>query len=156
MELGSRRDRSDRFEEAAAVIRSMLRQRVTTHSGRFYKIKNAVNEPPPIQKAMPILIGGGGEQRTLRTTAKYADMWHTFGSTSDITHKLDVLRQHCARVKRDPNEVLALGGGWVVVRDRPEDVRAYLQKVADHHGTAAPSLRAHGDPDTIAHQLFEF
>ncbi len=154
--LGTKKTRSDRFEEAARVIRSMLRERGTTFEGKYYKLKNALNEPRPVQRELPILIGGGGEQRTLRTTALYADMWHGFGSTDDVRHKLEVLRGHCVKVKRDPNAIIGLGGGWVVVRDRPEDVRAYLQRVADHHGIALPVPRAAGDPDTVAAQIFEY
>ena len=154
--LGSRKERSDRFEEAARIIRSMLRQRSTTFSGRYYKVTDALNEPPPIQKAMPVMIGGGGETRTLRTTAKYADLWHAFGSPDDIRHKVEVLREHCARAKRDPNEIVPFAGGWVVIRDSMEDVRGYLAKVADHHGIAPPAPRAMGDPDTVAAKIFEF
>lgn len=154
--LGTRKERSDRFEEAARIVRSMLRQRSTTFAGTYYKVKDALNEPPPIQKALPILIGGGGEQRTLRTTARYADMWHGFGSPEDIRRKIEILGGHCAKAKRDPNEIVPFAGGWVVVRDRPEDVRAYLQKVADHHGIAPPAPRAMGDPDTVAEKIFEF
>jgi len=154
--LGTRKERSDRFEEAARIIRSMLHQRSTTFRGAYYAVKDALNEPPPIQKELPILIGGGGEQRTLRTTAKYADMWHGFGSPEDVRHKVEVLRAHCAKVKRDPDAIAAIGGGWVVIRDRMEDVRTYLQKVADHHGIAPPAPRAMGDPDTVAGKLFEY
>lgn len=156
IKLGTKKTRSDRFEEAARVIRSMLRERSTTFEGTYYRLRDAVNEPRPIQREMPILIGGGGEQRTLRTTALYADMWHGFGSPDDVRHKVDVLRAHCAKVQRDPGAILALGGGWVVVRDRPEDVQAYLRKVADHHGIAQPVPRAAGDPDTVAKALFEY
>ncbi len=155
MTLGTKKTRSDRFEEAARIIRSMLRERSTTFSGKYYKLKDALNEPRPIQKEMPILIGGGGERRTLRTTAMYADMWHTFGSPEEIRHKIDVLHAHCATVGRDPKAITPFGGGWVVVRDRPEEVRAYLRKVADHHGIAPPTPRAAGDPDTVARQIFE-
>lgn len=154
--LGTKRQRSDRFEEAARIVRSMLRQRETSFEGRYYKMARALNEPRPIQGEMPILIGGGGETRTLRTTAMYADLWHGFGSPQDVQHKTQVLRAHCAEVRRDPSEVLPLAGGWVVVRDRPEDVKAYLESVADHHGIAQPVPRAAGDPDTVASALFEF
>ncbi len=154
--LGSRKARSDRFEEAAKIARSMLHEPYTTLDGKYYTLKNALNEPRPIQKALPLLVGGGGEQRTLRTTALYADMWHGFGSPEDVRHKIEVLAGHCAKVRRDPNEILPLGGGWVVVRDRAQDVRSYLEKVADHHGIAAPVPRAAGDPDTVAEKLFEY
>lgn len=156
IKLGTKKTRSDRFEEAAHVIRSMLRERSSTFEGKYYRLKDAVNEPRPIQKELPILIGGGGERRTLRTAALYADMWHGFGSTDDVRHKVGVLHAHCAKVKRDPAAVVPLSGGWVVVRDRPEDVRSYLQRVADHHGIAPPSPRAAGDPDTVARRLHEY
>ena len=156
IDLGTRKERSDRFEEAARIVRSMLRQRSTTFNGQYYKVKDALNEPPPVQKALPILIGGGGEQRTLRTTARYADMWHGFGSPDDVRRKVEILRAHCAKAKRDPSEIIPFAGGWVVIRDRPEDVRAYLQKVADHHGIAPPAPRAMGDPETVAQRIFEF
>lgn len=154
--LGTKKTRSDRFEEAARIVRSMLRERSTTFEGKYYTMKDALNEPRPVQREMPILIGGGGERRTLRTTAMYADMWHGFGSPDDVRHKVAVLRTHCTKVGRDPAAILPIGGGWVVVRDRPADVKAYLQKVADHHGIAAPVPRAAGDPDTVAGALLDY
>lgn len=154
--LGSKKVRSDRFEEAAKLVRSMLRERTTTLEGKYYQVTDALNEPRPIQQRLPILIGGGGEQRTLRTTAMYADMWHGFGSAEDIAHKREVLRAHCAKVGRDPNEIKILGGGWVVVRDDPKDVRAYIERLAGHQDIAPPVPRAMGDPDTVARQLFEY
>jgi F420-dependent oxidoreductase-like protein len=156
IKLGTKRARSDRFEEGARVIRSMLHERYTSFQGKYFTFKMALNEPRPLQKALPILIGGGGETRTLRTAAMYADYWHGFGSADDVRHKVSVLRTHCAKVERDPNAIVALGGGWVVVRDRPEDVRTYLSRVADHHGIAAPVPRAAGDPDTVAAKLHEY
>lgn len=156
IKLGTRKTRSDRFEEAARIIHSMLRQPRTTFEGKYYKVKDALNEPRPVQKILPILVGGGGETRTLRTTALYADMWHGFGSPQDVAHKVEVLRAHCAKVRRDPREILPLGGGWVVVRDHPDDARAYLQSVVDRHGISPPIPRAIGDPDTVARKLHEY
>jgi F420-dependent oxidoreductase-like protein len=156
IKLGTKKTRSDRFEEAARIVRSMLRERSTTYEGKYYTVKDALNEPRPLQKELPILIGGGGEQRTLRTTAMYADMWHVFGPADDFARKIGILRGHCAKVGRAPDAVLPLAGGWTVIRDRPEDVGAYLQKVADHHGIPRPAPRAQGDPDTVAQKMFEF
>lgn len=97
IKLGTKKQRSDRFEEAAQIVRSMLRERYTSFEGKYYTLKRALNEPRPIQKEIPVLIGGGGETRTLRTTAMYADMWHGFGSPQDVQHKISVLRTHCAK-----------------------------------------------------------
>src|SRR3712207_1443620 len=60
--------------------------------------------PPPTRK-IPVLIGGGGEKKTLRLAAKYADISHSFSDTSILKHKLDVLGEHCANIGRDPNEI---------------------------------------------------
>ena len=156
MPLGSKKERSDRFEEGARVIRSMLRERTTTFSGKYYQLTDALNEPPPVQRELPVLIGGGGEQRTLRTAARYADMWHGFGSPDDLRHKIEVLHGHCAKVGRDPKEIQILGGGTVVVRDRIEDAHAYLDRIAAHQDMAKQVPRAIGDPDTVARQLLEY
>ncbi|MFN8097261.1 MAG: LLM class F420-dependent oxidoreductase [Dermatophilaceae bacterium] len=60
--------------------------------------------PPPTRK-IPVLIGGGGEKKTLRFVARHADIWHTFVQGADLAHKIEVLRGHCAREGRDPAEI---------------------------------------------------
>lgn len=64
-----------------------------------------VDVPRPVRYPIPILIGGGGEKKTLRITAKYANMWHGFGDSDTITHKLQVLDQWCAEFGRNPQEI---------------------------------------------------
>lgn len=107
MELGTPAERSDRFEEACEVIISLLTQETTTFDGRFYQLTDARCEPKPVQRPHPpICIGGGGEKRTLRTTARFAQHWNFVGGTPDeFAHKRDVLHQHCADVGRDPAEI---------------------------------------------------
>src|SRR5438552_3295619 len=70
-----------------------------------------------IQKRVPILVGGGGEQVTLKITARYADWWHGFGTPEIFKHKLEVLKKHCADVVRDYNEIAPTGGGGILIRD---------------------------------------
>ena len=79
IELGTPGERSRRFAEASKIIRALLDGERVTYKGKYYELKNAVVNTRPIQKRLPIMIGGAGEQKTLRTTARYADMWHTFG-----------------------------------------------------------------------------
>jgi F420-dependent oxidoreductase-like protein len=107
IELGTRRERSDRFEEACQVVISLLSQEVTDFSGRYYQLSGARNEPKgPQRPHPPIVIGGGGERRTLRTTAQYAQHWNfTGGTPADFARKRDVLHAHCADVGRDPKEI---------------------------------------------------
>jgi alkanesulfonate monooxygenase SsuD/methylene tetrahydromethanopterin reductase-like flavin-dependent oxidoreductase (luciferase family) len=94
-------------------------------------LTDAVAEPKPVQKRLPLLIGGGGEQKTLRTVAKYADYWHGHGTPDVIRHKLEVLTAHCAEVGRDIREITPLTSVRpdVVLRDRVADVEAQLDRV---------------------------
>ena len=105
IELGSLRERMDRFEEAVQVVTSLLRQPRTTFAGRYFHIQDAPNQPTPVQEKLPILIGGGGEKRTLRIAAQCADQWNYWSSPQTLSHKVGVLRQHCETVGRDPAEI---------------------------------------------------
>ncbi len=82
MELGTPRERSDRFEEACQVLIGLLSQETTTFSGEYYQLTNARCEPKSVQRPYPpICIGGSGEKRTLRTVARYAQHWNYVGGT---------------------------------------------------------------------------
>ncbi|MFO0689159.1 MAG: LLM class F420-dependent oxidoreductase [Myxococcota bacterium] len=101
------KQRFDQFDEACRIIHSLLTQTTTTFLGEHYRLENARCEPKPIQKPRPpFLIGGGGEKRTLRIAAKYADDWNfPGGSPEQFAHKVAVLHDHCADVGRDPKEI---------------------------------------------------
>jgi F420-dependent oxidoreductase-like protein len=120
-----------RLDEAAHALRLLLDEPVATFAGRHYQLKDAVAEPKPVQKRLPLLIGGGGERKTLRTVARYADYWHGHGTPDVIRHKLEVLTQHCQEVGRDMREVTPLTSVRpdVVLRDRVADVEAQLDRV---------------------------
>lgn len=80
IELGSIKERVDRFEEAGQVLVGLLAQETTTFNGRYFQLEDAHNEPKgPQQPHPPICIGGSGEKRTLRITARYADHWNFVG-----------------------------------------------------------------------------
>jgi F420-dependent oxidoreductase-like protein len=102
IELGTIPERLDRFEEACAVINSLLRERRTTFNGSYYRIADATNQPAPVQARLPLLIGGGGEKRTLRIAARYADVWNSWTSPDVLAAKVRVLRGHCEAIGRDP------------------------------------------------------
>ncbi len=90
--------------EACEVIRRMWTETAPDFEGRYYRLKGARCEPKPVQKPHPpFVIGGGGEQLTLRVVARYADVWNvTGGSVETFRHKNEVLEQHCAAIGRDP------------------------------------------------------
>jgi F420-dependent oxidoreductase-like protein len=106
--LGSPRERSDRFEEACEVIVGLLSQDTTTFKGTFYEVTNARCNPKPIQQPHPpSCIGGSGERRTLKTAARFAQHWNFVGGTVEqFAHKRDVLHEHCAKIGRDPTDIL--------------------------------------------------
>jgi F420-dependent oxidoreductase-like protein len=107
IELGTIKERFDRFEEACQVLIGLLSQETTSFDGKFYQLKDARNEPKGPQKPHPpICIGGSGERRTLRTTAKYAQHWNfANGTPAEFAQKRDVLFAHCQDVGRDPKEI---------------------------------------------------
>jgi F420-dependent oxidoreductase-like protein len=103
--LGTVRERMDRFEEAVQVLCSLLRDPRTTFSGRYYQLHDAPCQPTPVQRPMPLLIGGGGERRTIPLAARYADHWNTWTTPEQLAHKVSVLRAQCDQIGRDPSEI---------------------------------------------------
>jgi F420-dependent oxidoreductase-like protein len=98
--------RLDILEESAACIRSLLRDEVTDFRGKHFTFTDAHLEPRPVQAELPIWIGGGGERRTLRIVARYADGWNVpFVPPEEFARKRGVLAQHCEAEGRDPAEV---------------------------------------------------
>jgi F420-dependent oxidoreductase-like protein len=103
--LGTVKERLDRFEEAVAILASMLRERRTTLAGGYFHVTDAPNQPAPVQRPLPILIGGRGERRTMRIAARYADEWNSWTSPEELAHKVRVLRGHCEEIGRDPTGI---------------------------------------------------
>ena len=103
--LGTIAERMDRFEEATQVLHSLLRERRTTFAGKYFELHDAPNQPIPVQERLPLLIGGGGERRTLRIVAQYADEWNYWTTPDLLAQKLAILHQHCEAVGRDPSEI---------------------------------------------------
>ena len=105
IELSGVADRLDRFEEACEVITSLLREPRTTFHGRYYEVTDAPNQPAPVQPRLPLLIGGGGEKRTMRIAARYADVWNFWSTPDVLARKVEVLHRHCDDLGRDPREI---------------------------------------------------
>jgi F420-dependent oxidoreductase-like protein len=156
IDLGTPGARSTRFAEATKIIRRLLDGDRVTMKGKYYKLQDAVLNVRPVQKRLQIMIGGGGEQRTLRTTARYADQWHGFGTAELIKHKLEVLRQHCVDVGRDPEEIVPYGGSWLVIRDDKDEAERVLANIAKHHpGMNRPNVFV-GNTDEVTRHLKSF
>lgn len=100
-------ERIRRLGEACEIIKRLYTQHLTDFAGRYYQLKEARCEPKPVQKPYPpFVIGGGGEQLTLRIAAQYADVWNFAGGPVDtFKHKVAVLHEHCAAIGRDPGAI---------------------------------------------------
>jgi F420-dependent oxidoreductase-like protein len=100
-------ERIRRLGEACEVVRRLWTERVANFEGKYYQLKDAYCEPKPIQQPHPpFVIGGSGEQKTLRVVAQYAQIWNFVGGGIDLLeHKMTVLEEHCQAVGRDFNEI---------------------------------------------------
>jgi F420-dependent oxidoreductase-like protein len=91
-----------RLEEACRVVKALFSEERANFEGEHYTLVDAPLEPKPVQKTLPLLVGGGGEKVTLRIAATYADEWNVWGDPATLRQKSDVLERHCADIGRDP------------------------------------------------------
>lgn len=133
---GSPGERLRWLDEAARIMRGMLDG--TEPSGnRFYATHEVRNDPPPIQRRLPLLVGGGGERRTLRTVARYADACNIGGGIDNVRRKEEVLLQRCEEIGRDPAEIeRTTGTGVIVIRDSLEEAKQVLRDTFARNGKA--------------------
>jgi F420-dependent oxidoreductase-like protein len=153
-------ERFERLEDALQICRSMFTQPESTFHGKHHHVEGALNIPQPVQAGGPkILIGGGGERKTLRLVAEYADIWNGFGDPEGVRHKIDVLAGHCRDVGRDPSEIVKtrLGGLVVAPTQGEADRRAAAYQAA--RGIDDQMLRAMlawGDPEAVAGRVQQY
>ncbi|HEY8819197.1 MAG TPA: LLM class F420-dependent oxidoreductase [Candidatus Limnocylindrales bacterium] len=145
------RERMDRLDEALTIIRAMFSEERPTFTGRYYRIHDALDVPRPIQPGGPrILVGGGGEQRTLKIAAAHADMTHWFPlGLEAIRHKNEVLEGYCEAIGRDPATIERTMATPVVVAGSDAEASAVLDRLP-------PERRAHvaaGTPEQMAEAL---
>jgi F420-dependent oxidoreductase-like protein len=124
-------ERFERLEEALQICIQMWSDDNGAYEGKHYQLAETLNSPQPVSLPRPrILIGGGGERKTLRLVAQYADACNLSGDTATVAHKLQVLRQHCEDVNRDPAEI------EVTVSLREPDDATPAMVVAEAEGLA--------------------
>lgn len=128
--------RLDWMDEALGAIRAVIDgETFTSEADGDYSFAELRIDPAPARNRMPIMIGGSGEKKTLRSVAKYADQWNAFGSPETLRHKDDVLRRHCVDVGRDHTEIERTVGAKVVVRDTELAARERLHELMEHNRT---------------------
>ena len=166
--FGSTRQRLDRLEEACQIIRGLRdRDRFSFH-GKYYHLESAWTQPKPIGR-LPLLVGGGGERRTIPIAARYADEWNVWATVETFTHKARILERACEQADRDPGQLrrstqalLALrapglpqrvfGGRLPVVEGSVEQLRDTLGRyaAAGVDEFIVPGFRPQSPDETIA------
>lgn len=149
-------ERLDRLEEALEICRSMFTQEQATFVGAHYRARRAMNYPRPLRPGgIPVLVGGGGEKRTLRLVARFADACNLFGSPEVFRHKLDVLARHCDDVGRDPAEITKTRLASLALGETREDAEAalaaYVRERKLDAGMVSSMFLAAGPDEVAAH-----
>jgi F420-dependent oxidoreductase-like protein len=157
-------ERLDRLEESIDLIERLLAGQQVTHRGRFYSMTDALCEPRPVQSRLPILIGGSGRQKTLRTTARHADLWNGYGEPARIAETSEVLRQRCEEIGRPFEAIERTVTMEVVIRASESEANDAYAVVEERHGIrgrigsdgTARGLNAAGPPEVVADYIREF
>lgn len=141
------------LDEAVQIMRGALDGETVSFSGRRYHTDALRIYPPPVQPHLPIMIGGGGEQKTLRTVARYADLWNLGRrqGVEHVAHKVAVLDEHCRAVGRDPAAIERTLAVEAFIRDDAEVARrAYAEALAHNAVDIARKNPLLGPPEAVA------
>ena len=129
-------DRLNRLDEAVAAIRTVFDGgSATSEPDGYYSFQDLRHEPVPVQRRLPIMIGGAGERKTLRTVARYADMWNLSGTPERAKHKAAVLDQHCADLGRDPAQIERTISCKLFLRDSEAEARRLMERTMELNQT---------------------
>ena len=151
--------RLDWLDESVAACRGLLGgETVTSEPGGAYRFDELRHQPLPIQGRLPIMIGGSGEKKTLRTVARHADMWNAMGPVEKMAHKVDVLRDHCDVVGRDITEIEFTLGVKITIRDSAAEADRVWRAAMEHNRTPFERVQDddtfwNGTPEEIAERI---
>jgi F420-dependent oxidoreductase-like protein len=127
-------ERLDRLDESVMLMRRLLDGERFSHAGQFYTLDDAIVTPRPIQPHLPILVGGSGPRKTLRTVARRADAWNTSGTVDEVAARLEILAEHCADVGRDIATIEKTISFPVILRDDPVAAEAAYSRLLTANG----------------------
>ncbi len=151
-------ERLDRLDEATMLIRRLLDGERVTHEGRFYSMHDALVEPRPVQRRLPILIGGRGRTKTLRIAARHADAWNIWNELGSVELAIElngVLDGHCRELGRDPRTIERSFSQEGIIRDDPAEARRIFDSAYRGYGLdpSAGVFALCGPPSLIADAL---
>lgn len=149
------------MDEAAGALRALLDgETVTSPPDGRYRFDGLRMIPGPVQAHLPIMIGGSGEKKTLRSVAKYADQWNAMGTVEELRHKVQVLREHCDAVGRDFAEIELTAGCKPIIRSTEAEARALWESQMAHNRTPMADVLDDatfwvGTPELVAERMIE-
>ncbi|MDJ0769995.1 MAG: LLM class F420-dependent oxidoreductase [Ilumatobacter sp.] len=163
IEFGTFTDRFEKLEEALQIIIPMLRGERPSLDGKHYAMTEAINEPQPVSR-IPVMIGGGGEKKTLRMVAQYADESNIICAPNEIDRKLEALAGHCEALGRDRSELTVSWQKSACIAPTADEAKAemfaYLRMrglpiddMSDEEQQVWMSNFTWGDPDTVGEQF---
>jgi F420-dependent oxidoreductase-like protein len=151
------RVRSEQLDEALEIVKRLFTQPSATFEGKYYAVREALNNPKPIQQPHPpILIGGAGEKLLLPLVARHADIWNCPNNRArELPRLLDVMREQCVRVQRDPDAIEVSEQCVVILGKDKDDVRRRREKAATTVGKTFDIEDAGfcGTPEQVAEQM---
>jgi alkanesulfonate monooxygenase SsuD/methylene tetrahydromethanopterin reductase-like flavin-dependent oxidoreductase (luciferase family) len=149
------------MDEAVGAMRALLDgEVVTSPPGGVYRFQNLRLLPTPVQEHVPVMIGGSGERKTLRSVARYADMWNAMGTPETLRHKVKVLRGHCEAVGRDMAEIELTCGCKPIIRSTEAEARRLWEAQMAHNRTPMSDVEDDdtfwvGTPEQVAQEMIE-
>jgi len=166
IEFGTFTDRFEKLEEALQIVIPMLRGERPTVAGDRYSVTEAINEPPAVSR-IPVMIGGGGEKKTLRMAAQYADESNIICQPNEVSRKLEALNEHCQQLGRDRSEMTVSWQRTACIAPTTEQAQAELFDYLQRRGLDVASMSEEdrapwlanfvwGDPDTIGEKFEGF
>jgi alkanesulfonate monooxygenase SsuD/methylene tetrahydromethanopterin reductase-like flavin-dependent oxidoreductase (luciferase family) len=150
------------LRETIEICKGMFSNEHFTYKGKLYDVENVLNKPQPIQKPIPIMVGGGGEKVTLQLAAKHADISHFFtGDLNILEAKTSALRGHCERLGRDYDSIRKATGFSILLGESEANAEQRLKKTAAMRGQTPEELRKRlgpgfGTPEKVTAQMAEY
>ena len=155
-EFGTFTDRFEKLEESLQIVLPMLRGESPTLEGKWYQVREAMNNPAPLGR-VPVMIGGGGERKTLRMVAQYADESNLICAAADIPRKFDALAEHCEKLGRDRSEIIVSYQTSACIAETREqaeaEFEAYLARTPEAETRRGTVIV--GGPDEVAARFAE-
>jgi F420-dependent oxidoreductase-like protein len=155
--------RFEKLEESVQILLGMLRNERPSLAGKHYKVESVINNPAPLGK-VPLMVGGGGEQKTLRMVAQYADLGNLTCGKAEVPRKVEVLAEHCERLGRDRSEITLSWLRRALIAPTMEQARDEMASFLGGRGIDYASFDdetkrkfeadwVFGDPDTVGEAL---